>query len=172
MSLGNKFRIIKHPAGVLLSMLLLVQILSGCDYARMKEDEALRTFETSLPEMPKGSIPVSGGVTMLREANPKDLQNPIIVSQAVLDRGKQRYVFYCIQCHGPKANGFGTVGQSFKPLPTDLRDPHVQEQSDGDLFHKIAFGYKRHPALLYTVGESDTWVLVHYLRYLAGQPNS
>jgi len=61
----------------------------------------------------------------------------------------------------------GTVGQSFSPLPTDLRSPYVQSQRDGEIYAKIRLGYRRHPPLYSTISENDTWAVVKYLRSLA-----
>ena len=73
------------------------------------------------------------------------------MTRAVIDRGRKSYGYYCVQCHGPRLNGKATVGQSFYPLPTDLLDPRVQAQKDGELFFKISLGYKRQPPLYATV---------------------
>jgi mono/diheme cytochrome c family protein len=148
---------------VLLISLLLC--LPGCDYGRMKEDEAINTYQTSLPDMPAKTIPTADGIERLKEAVPRDLKNSLPNTQ-VVDRGKERYGFFCIQCHGLTGNGFGTVGQSFAPLPTDLTGSYVQKQSDGGLYAKIGLGFRRHPPMATTVSEADRWAIIHYLRSL------
>ena len=148
--------------------LLLLQILSGCDYARMKDQESIRTYEAEPPEMPEGTVPISGGQAVLKASKPENLRNPLSYTPEVLEKGKTAYGYFCIMCHGPKADGEGTVGQSFAPLPTDLRTPYVQEQSDGQLFYKISFGYKRHPPLAHTVSEEDRWAIMGYIRAIKG----
>ncbi len=155
------------PMGFLCLLAAFALVLSGCDYARMKEQEAVKTYKTQLPEMPGESIPVGGGIAVLRASDPRSLENPHSFSPELVLQGEAAYRAYCIMCHGPKANGSGTVGQSFYPLPTNLRDPHVQEQTDGELFYKISFGYKRHPPLGYTVSLEDRWAIVHFIRSLA-----
>jgi hypothetical protein len=150
-------------------LLLIVLLLSlwGCDYGRMKDDEAINTYQTSLPDMPQKTVPTEDGNERFKEAMPHDLKNPLPYSQAVVERGKERYAFYCIQCHGPKADGAGTVGQSFAPLPTHLLRSYVQKQNDGQLFVKISLGFRRHPPLASTVSEEDRWAIIHWLRSLA-----
>jgi len=140
--------------------------LVSCDYARMKDDEAVNTYETSVPEMPQKTLPVTGGLEVLKGKNPKDLRSPLPFTQASVQQGKRGYGYYCIQCHGKETDGNGTVGQSFAPLPTDLRGSYVQRQNDGELFYKISFGYRRHPPLADTVAEEDRWAIIHYLRSL------
>jgi len=149
--------------------LILLLLSSGCDYGRMKDDESLRTYKTAIPEMPKESIPINGGIEVIRESNPEFLKNPLPYNQETIERGKIAYGFYCIHCHGPKADGNGTVGQSFTPLPTNLRDEGVQAQTDGLIFYRVSLGFKREPALAYTVPEEDRWAVIHYMRFLVSQ---
>jgi mono/diheme cytochrome c family protein len=94
------------------------------------------------------------------------LRNPLPRNEDILDQGKEAYRYFCIQCHGPLADGHGTVGQSFAPLPADLKDKSVQSQSDGELFKKIGLGFRRHPPLATTVSEEDRWAVVHFIRGL------
>ena len=150
-----------------LSLLLSCQLLSGCDYARMKDDEAIDTYETVMPDMPDHTIPVAGGIEILPSSDPQMVINPLPPDADSRARGEEAYGFYCIHCHGPAGDGYGTVGQSFSPLPADLGSKQIQQQSDGELFAKISLGYKRHPALAYTVSKSERWAIVSYLRSLA-----
>lgn len=149
---------------VLPTLLIVLALTAGCDYGRMKEDEAIQTHETVLPEMPGRSIPREGGIEVLRQADSRDLRNPLPDTLQVVERGRERYGFYCRQCHGPKLDGRGTVGQSFAPLPTNLLDPKVQQRGDGEIFKRISLGIKRHPPLWYTVSEEDRWAIIRYLR--------
>ena len=64
-----------HKKAIFLSAIIL--LLTGCDYARMSDQESLRPYEIALPEMPAGGIPVNGGINILREAKPEDLHNPV-----------------------------------------------------------------------------------------------
>ena len=154
------FRIV--PVYFFLAWIPLVYV--GCDYARMKDQESIRTYETEPPEMPAGTIPISGGSEVLKNSKPEDLHNPLSGKQEVLERGRLAYGYFCIMCHGQNLDGNGTVGQSFAPLPTNLKIPYVRQQGDGRLFYKISYGYKRHPALASTVSEEDRWAILHYIR--------
>ena len=104
----------------------------------MYDQEDIKTYETEIPEMPRGTIPLRGGIEILSTANPAKLKNPLPYNPQSIAAGKLAYSYFCGQCHGPKADGNGTVGQSFAPLPTNLALPAVQGQSDGELFYKIS----------------------------------
>jgi mono/diheme cytochrome c family protein len=147
--------------------ILLLQISGGCNYGRMNEQEYMRTYETALPEMPQGTVPATGGIEILKTTDPKNLTNPLPYNEETVQQGKTAYSYFCGQCHGPTADGNGTVGQSFSPLPTNLADPAVRKQRDGELFYKISLGFRRHPPLATTVSEEDRWAVINYLRSLS-----
>jgi mono/diheme cytochrome c family protein len=147
-----------------------MSLFCGCDYGRMKEQEALRTYKTEMPEMPPKTIPITGGLHVLREANPEKLRSPVHFNQESVRRGSEVYGYYCVMCHGPRGDGNGTVGQSFYPLPTDLKNLQVQKQTDGKLFYTITFGLKRHPPLGFMITEADRWAIIHYIRSLSSEP--
>lgn len=153
-----------HSGIMVVTLFFLLCALWGCDYARMNDQESVRTYKKEIPDMPPETIPITGGLQILGSANPKDLKNPLPYTQESVDQGREAYFYFCVQCHGPRADGNGTVGQSFAPLPANLRDAGVQRQSDGELFFKISLGFGRHPPLASTVSEPDRWAVVNYIR--------
>jgi mono/diheme cytochrome c family protein len=160
-----------HFIPIFIFILPVLFLGAGCDYGRMKEQESIRTYETSLPQMPQGVIPVGGGVETIRTSRPDTLRNPLPPTPASVERGKRAYGHYCVMCHGAKGDGNGTVGQSFAPLPSNVTESPVQGQSDGELFYKISLGSGRHPSLVDTVSEEERWAVIHYLRALGkGKP--
>ncbi len=160
-----------HPRSIGLAVIGFILLLTpwGCDYGRMKDQEAIQTYKTQIPEMPARTVPLDGGLHALKEMGPDGLLNPLPFSKESVDRGKTAYGNYCIMCHGPGADGRGTVGQSFYPLPTDLKSPYVQKQTDGRLFYTITFGLNRQPALGFIVSEADRWAILHYMRSFVTQ---
>jgi len=148
---------------------LIILFTLGWNYGRMKEDEAVQLYEKRLPAMVNRSVPVRGGMERTRLTPPDRLRNPLPPTDIVLEQGKKTYQYFCRMCHGPGGRGKGTVGQSFAPLPTDLGSRLVQDQSDGQIFHRISAGYKRHPPLAYTVSEKDRWAVIRYIRNLPGK---
>ena len=52
--------------GLLVTLLFILSILISNYSGRMRDDEALNTFQISLPTMPQGTIPLGGGIEALR----------------------------------------------------------------------------------------------------------
>jgi mono/diheme cytochrome c family protein len=138
-------------------------------YGRMRETPAVRPHEDPILIMEAGLVPINGGEEIYRAAAGVDLMAPIsMTSPAVVARGKAVYFTFCAQCHGVAFDGNGTVGQSFHPLPTDLRSFNVQSKPAGELFKSISYGIPggRQPPLDTTITIEDRWKVVAFLNSL------
>ena len=141
-------------------------------YGRMRETPAVRPHEEPLLKMQGDIVPVSGGEAIYRATAAANLTSPLDITQPnVLPRGKAVYLTYCAQCHGYNYDGNGTVGQSFHPLPTDLRSPPVQSKPDGELFKSVSYGIYggRQPALHTTITIDDRWHVIAFVKSLGNR---
>lgn len=140
-------------------------------FGRMWQTPAVRPYETPLLVMDDDAVPVNGGEAVYRAADPLQLQSSLDARDPeIIKQGQVVYATFCQQCHGINHDGQGTVGQSFAPLPTDLRSPRVQQTVDGLMFKEISFGVDRpgarQPALATTIFPEDRWKVVHYVKSL------
>jgi mono/diheme cytochrome c family protein len=138
-------------------------------YGRMRETPAVRPHEEPILIMEEGIVPVDGGEAVLRVTAGIDLAPPFdLAGAAVVKRGKAVYFTYCAQCHGNNFDGNGTVGQSFQPLPTNLRSSLVQNKPPGELFKSISYGIPggRQPSLQNTIAIKDRWHVVAFVKSL------
>jgi mono/diheme cytochrome c family protein len=141
-------------------------------YGRMRETPAVRPMEDPLLTMETGLVPVSGGEAIYRATAAANLISPLDIAQTdVLTRGKSVYLTYCAQCHGYNYDGQGTVGQSFQPLPADLRTPAVQSKPEGELFKSVSYGIPggRQPALHSTITIDDRWHVIAFVKSLGNR---
>ncbi|HYR01775.1 MAG TPA: c-type cytochrome, partial [Syntrophobacteria bacterium] len=142
------------------------------DYAaagRMRETPGVWPHEQAIPPMEAGIVPFSGGEALFRATPADDLVSPLKLNEpAVIEKGGKLYGIYCAQCHGPNYDGNGTVGQSFHPLPTDLRSAKVQSLSPGAHFKEISYGFPkgRQPALATSIAVLDRWRIVAFVKSL------
>jgi mono/diheme cytochrome c family protein len=146
------------------AMVLILSLVCGCDFGRMYDQDVIKTYGKKMPEMDTRTVPVGDGLQNLVSADPRSLKNPLPYSKASFERGYGAYGYYCIQCHGVRLDGNGTVGQSFAPLPADLTAPVTLSQQDGQLYAKIRLGFKRHPRLFSTISADDVWAVIVYMR--------
>jgi mono/diheme cytochrome c family protein len=149
---------------------LVMEYDNNFPYGRMRETPAVRPHENPMLIMEAGLVPFEGGEALYRTASPDILKSPLGAEDpAVLEAGRKLYFTYCLQCHGTAFDGNGTVGQSFKPLPTDLQSDHVQKDSEGRLFQHISYGIGgtgRQPALATTIPVQDRWRIVAFVKSL------
>ena len=169
----------KKAAGVIICVGVIVfmayQALIYYDnnfrYGRMRETPAVRPHEEPLLTMEPGVVPFSGGEMNYLTRKPDDLKSPLEMNNPeTIKRGQAVYLTFCLQCHGKNHDGNAPVGQSFSPLPTDLRSPKVQAEFEGNLFWDISYGLPdgkgRQPALATTIDVPDRWRVVAYVKSL------
>jgi mono/diheme cytochrome c family protein len=161
----------KKIIGLLLVALVLILMFydNNFRYGRMRETPAVRPYEEPLLIKQAGLVPVNGGEAVYRVSAGIDIESPINMAQPdIIARGKGVYLTYCAQCHGHKHDGNGTVGQSFAPLPTDLRSAKVQDSPAGVLFRNVSYGVPdgRQPPLHATIAVKDRWKVVAYVKSL------
>ena len=136
---------------------------------RMRETPAVRPHEKRPFTMVEGVVPFEGGEAIYKLTKGEDLASPLRKdAPTTIEQGNSLYFTYCAQCHGKYHDGNGTVGQSFYPLPTDLRGKMVQSIPDGILFKTISYGIPngRQPPLASTIAILDRWRIIAYVKSL------
>lgn len=170
-------KIIAAVSGAVVLVFAVYQLLTFVDlnfkYGRMWETPAVRPHEEQLLVMEKGLVPFDGGEAGLRLADAADIVSPLTPGDPVtIAAGKTLYFTYCAQCHGKYHDGNGTVGQSFTPLPGDLRSARVQKMPEGQIFKEVSYGIPqgRQPPLATTVAIPDRWRIIAYVKSLGPRP--
>ena len=160
-------------AGVVVVLLAAYGLITFYDtnqkYGRMWETPAVRPHEAPLLPMAAGVVPFYGGEAGLRLGAEETLAGPFAPGDPVaVQAGGQLYLLFCVHCHGKYHDGNATVGQSFAPLPTDIRSSRVQSLPPGRLFKEISYGVAggRQPPLATTISVDDRWRIVSYIQSL------
>jgi Cytochrome c. len=94
-------------------------------------------------------------------------ENPLPPTTDALKRGHNLFHRDCEPCHGTAGHGDGMLAASLLPRPADLASKQVQSQSDGAFFWKMTEGRGVMPKA--TLGESEKWAVIDYLRTLAAR---
>ena len=136
---------------------------------RMRETPAVWPHEKKPFTMLEEVVPFEGGEAIYKLTKGEDLASPLQKDDPpTIEQGKTLYFTFCAQCHGKNHDGNGTVGQSFYPLPTDLRSKTVQSFPEGALFKTISYGIPdgRQPPLASTIAILDRWRIIGYVKSL------
>lgn len=101
--------------------------------------------------------------------------NPIEISRAVVQRGKERYEIYCSVCHGIAGDGEGIImtgDYGYTPAPTFHADRLRNEEPDGHLYDVITNGVRSMPGYASQIAVQDRWAIVSYIRALQRSQNA
>ncbi len=123
--------------------------------------------------MPAGVVPRGGELIYPKEQ--RDLAakqpNPIKPTPASIVLGKERFMTFCVPCHGPEAKGgvSGLVATKFIPTP-DLTSPDLQKQRTDGYWHSyIVSGGAVMPSYGEALSSTEAWNVVNYLRSVAAK---
>ena len=91
---------------------------------------------------------------------------PVSVNEALLERGRERYVVYCQPCHDARGDGKGILFQRGNiPTPSFHQD-RILKSPDGWIFFVITNGLALMPAYRWPIPPADRWAIVAYVREL------
>jgi mono/diheme cytochrome c family protein len=91
---------------------------------------------------------------------------PFPVTQAVLDRGQERFNIYCTPCHGATGSGNGLVVQRGYPQPQTYHSDRLRQIEAGYFFDVMTNGFGRMPDYRAQISPRDRWNIVAYIRAL------
>lgn len=139
---------------------------------RMFVQPNIRQFQAAMPVTPANTVPVRDVFEPLpSKEQAQKLANPFDANENNIAKGKVYYGYYCVFCHGDKGDGFGPVGYSYIPVPSDLRSSRVQAMSDGEVFYSMLTGTGHTPMLQRIIPSEYWWYLVLYVRQISSEQN-
>ncbi|NOU60446.1 c-type cytochrome [Marinifilum caeruleilacunae] len=170
--------------------LLLIGVMTSCDkdnnhpgYSYFPDMQDSRAYETysSNPNFADGKtlrLPVEG--TIPREMIPYDFEktpenrtwagqnivNMTEMSMKDVERGKELFAIFCINCHGEKGDGQGFLYTSGKyPYePKSLVTDILKTTPRGEFFHVITAGYGVMGAHGAQIKPDDRWKIIEYIK--------
>ena len=97
----------------------------------------------------------------------ESLDNPVPMTMANLEAGRQKYETFCIVCHGETGSGDGPViGPKRFPAPPSFHTDQARGYRDGTVFHIITKGMGKMPSYRHQLSVEARWQVVRYLRAL------
>ena len=169
---------------------VLIIVFGSCDRDRnttgweyfddMAHSAAYETYSPN-PNFADGKTmrnPVEGTIPLGYEAYPyvksdedrtragKELVNPMEPTVQNLERGKQVFAVYCLNCHGDKGDGKGFLFTSGKyPFPPkSLLSDKVKNNPIGEIYHVETVGFGVMPAHGKQLRPEDRWKVAMYVK--------
>jgi mono/diheme cytochrome c family protein len=91
---------------------------------------------------------------------------PVTVDEALLERGRQRYVIYCQPCHDARGDGKGILFQRASVATASFHQDRILKYPDGFLFEVMTNGLALMPSYRWAIPPADRWAIVAYVREL------
>lgn len=95
------------------------------------------------------------------------------LTDATMERGRQRFGIYCTPCHGQIGQGDGMVAKRADSLaqgtwipPTNITQEYLRQMPVGQLFSSITNGIRNMPAYGPQIKTEDRWAIILYVRAL------
>ena len=93
-----------------------------------------------------------------------DLQNPVPLTEAHLNKGQELYGIYCAICHGNKGNGVGHLVETEKILGVPSYD--AREITEGSIYHVLYYGINYMGSYASQTSIEERWEITHYVEAL------
>jgi hypothetical protein len=91
---------------------------------------------------------------------------PVPQNEALLERGRQRYVIYCQPCHDARGEGKGILFQRGNVPTASFHDEKILKYADGQIFDVMTNGMGLMPSYKWPIPPSDRWAIIAYIREL------
>lgn len=91
---------------------------------------------------------------------------PVTVDEALLERGRQRYVIYCQPCHDARGDGKGILFQRANVATASFHQDKILQYPDGFIFEVMTNGLALMPAYRWAIPPADRWAIVAHVREL------
>jgi mono/diheme cytochrome c family protein len=99
---------------------------------------------------------------------------PVPVTQALLERGRERFNIFCSVCHGQAGFGQGVImtgDYGYTPAPS-YHQSTLRDTADGYIYEVITNGVRNMPGYAQQVPVADRWAIVAYIRALQRSQNA
>jgi mono/diheme cytochrome c family protein len=162
----------------LFPLLTSALLLSGCgrnmyDQARYESYEPSSLFAdgTSARPIPEGTVSRERGAIEEsfftgQDENGLLTELPIPLTQAVLERGQERYNIYCAVCHNYSGDGGGIIVQRGFVQPASFHEPRLRAAPVGYFYNAITNGFGRMYSYASRIPPEDRWAIAAYIRAL------
>lgn len=94
---------------------------------------------------------------------------PVTVDDALVERGRERYVIFCQPCHDARGDGRGILFQRGNVPTASFHQERIVQYADGEMFDVITNGRGLMAGYGWSIPPADRWAIVAYVRELERQ---
>src|SRR3984893_16397300 len=91
---------------------------------------------------------------------------PLLITQELLERGRERDGIYCAPCHGLQGDGLGMVAMRGLKHPPSYHIDRLRQAPNGYFYDVITNGFGAMYSYSMQLTPQDRWAVVGYLRAL------
>jgi mono/diheme cytochrome c family protein len=91
---------------------------------------------------------------------------PFPVTNAVMDRGQERFNIYCSECHGRLGDGNGMIPSRGYRRPPSYHTDILRAAPTGHFFDVMTNGFGAMPPYAAQIPVEDRWAIIAYIRAL------
>ncbi len=154
------------------ALLCLLPLLAGCKRADMYTQDSARTWDRTAFFKNQSSMRPPVVNTVARDAPYAPAAEPATITEALLERGHQRYDIFCTPCHGRAGNGEGMIVQRGFPHPPSFVVGTLRTAKAQVFYDTITNGYGAMYSYKDRLSPEDRWAVISYIRALQLSQNS
>ncbi len=118
------------------------------------------------PGASAGPQPTIGNQASIN-AYPDDVDTfPLVVTEEVVNRGRERFNIFCSACHGLTGYGDGIVVRRGFRRAASFHDQRLLEAPVGHFFDAVTNGWGAMPSYASQIPVQDRWAIIAYIRAL------
>ena len=91
---------------------------------------------------------------------------PVDITEALMERGQERYNISCAPCHGAAGDGKGITTKYGMIAVANFHDARLVQMTDGEIFNTITHGKNLMGSYGANIKIEDRWAIIAYLRAL------
>jgi mono/diheme cytochrome c family protein len=99
-------------------------------------------------------------------SDPETIPPSPAITEALLERGRDRYTVYCTPCHGAGGDGDGMVVRRGFPRPPSYHEQRLRDADDRHIYDVITHGWGVMYPYADRVAPADRQAIVAYIRAL------
>jgi mono/diheme cytochrome c family protein len=97
---------------------------------------------------------------------------PFAITEAVIDRGHERFDIYCSECHGRTGDGNGMIPSRGYRRPPSFHTETLRTAKTGHFFDVMTNGFGAMPPYKTMIPPRDRWAIVAYIKALQLSQNA